>query len=517
MIRKNVITFNIAFIVFFTLIIYYNGAAQDLKEKNKYQQEISPLGYKGNEFFSESKIPRVLLNRSIGKESHIIWGTNNHTSSPVPIGSVGPLKYISQLKGIIPNTKIAKVMKEAIKDGVNVILVVGDGMGINHMSLPIYMNIAEGNNQITYFEKIMQEGQSGIVLTNPYNGLVTCSSAAATAIACGSKTLLNIVGLDHNGFKIESALETAIKENYATGLVSDASITDATPACFYAHHVFRGDENLIAVQLVQNDKIKVIFGGGACHFIPKGKKLKDNQEFSDFDEWQNNKSERNDTLNLINSMKEKGYKIINTKEELSKIDISTEKVLGLFSGGGITAAIDRENKKTLEPSVIMMADKDLEILSKDGRKYFTMIECARIDWEAHDNDAGAVYKAVNEMNYVLEKCYDYYSKNKSNTLLIFTADHETGSLGITYTKLSEEKKYKETLSSGEDWQSNTDPLLFKNFLKLKQQKKTISKILDSAKSSKELYDLLKENLGYSVSEEDIKHIINLINRDQKGK
>lgn len=80
------------------------------------------------------------------------------------------------------------------------------------------------------------------------------------------------------------------------------------------------------------------------------------------------------------------------------MDTNTEKVLGLFASGGLSAAIDRDDENTGEPSLVEMAQKSIQILDKDSNNFFVMIEAGRIDWEAHDNDAGAVYKAVDELN-----------------------------------------------------------------------------------------------------------------------
>lgn len=481
------------------------------------ETKIGILGYKAFTFWSPNKTPHILLNRAISAESQIDWATENHTASPVPIGSIGPQKYTAQLKGIIPNIRIAQVMKQAVNDGMNVILVIGDGMGFNQMSLSLYMNLAEGKENPTFFEKIMNQGQTGLVLTNPYDGLVTCSAAAATAIACGEKTLVNSLGVNHDGYPIESAMTLAGKKNYATGLVSDASITDATPAVFYAHTPNRNYESLIAGQLVSNSNVNVILGGGADYFIPKGSHLKDQVELSDFPDQKNSISSRNDSRNLLEEMSKKGYKIINTRQELEKLDPKSQKVLGLFSGGGMYPAIERANTLTDEPSIVTMAEKDLQLLSNTGKKFFTMIECGRIDWEAHDNDAGAVYKAVEEMNNVLEKCYSYYSKHSKNTLLIFTADHETGGLCIPYKKFSHENIIRKQLASGDQYENDTDPLFFSEFLKLKNQKHAVYRIFDKAKNVNELYESLNSDMGYKVTEEDAEQIFNSIHNYKKEK
>jgi alkaline phosphatase len=469
-------------------------------------------------FWQPGKAPHIVLNQAVSGESHIDWATENHTASPVPLGCIGPAKYMSELHGLIPNTKIHDVMKEAVDGGLNVILVIGDGMGVNHMMSRVYMNMAEnGDSVTTNFERIMNEGQSALVKTNSYGALVTCSAAAATAIACGQKTRINIVGMDKNGYPLESSMSYAHNKGYRTGLVTDCGITDATPAAFYAHNVDRDQETFIAAQLADSASVDVILAGGANCFIPSGQKLKDISEFSDFPDNKNESSQRTDSRNLISEMQSKGYRIINTKSELDGLNTKENKVLGLFASGGMGAAIDREYSDNGEPSLISMAQKDLELLSNSNSKFLTMIECGRIDWESHDNDAGAVYKAVAEMDKVLGKCYDFYKLHKENTLLIFTADHETGGLAIPYVQLRKEGYEKEKLKSGAEWFSNIDPLKFNKFINLKGQKQSVYKIFEEAKTSGQLNELLKVNFGYKVTPDDAEKIFNSIRNYRKEK
>ena len=143
-----------------------------------------------------------------------------------------------------------------------------------------------------------------------------------------------------------------------------------------------------------------------------------------------------------------------------------------------------------------------------------MIEAGRIDWEAHDNDAGSVYKAGAEMNQMLKVCYDFQKKNP-NTLLVFTADHETGGLGIAYTDAKEE--YKKQLPSGDEWTSGTDPLSFPQFEKLKDQKKAVYKVFGEAKSAEELYKYVNDNSSYKITMEDAEMIFNKLHGYKKSK
>ena len=475
------------------------------------------VGYKGSTYYSSnSKQAHMILNRALSEESHIAWSTGNHTASPVPTGAVGPRKYTDQLNGLIQNTDIAKVSQKAIEEGINVIIVIGDGMGMNHMTMPIFMRMAEKSDEGTYFEKILNEGSCGITLTNPVNGLVTGSAAAATAIATGQKSYMEVVSVDTNGYPLKTSLELAEEKGFSTAIITDAGITDGTPAGFYAHMYNRDLENEIAEQLVHS-KIDIIFGGGAKRFIPKNTKLSDYKYFKDRKLFNNDESVRNDNKNLLYEFIDLGYDIISSENELLNLSNKTEKVLGLFNSGGLSAAIDRDIEVTGEPSLGLLTEKAFDILNNKNKNYFAMIEAGRIDWEAHDNDAGAVYFAVEEMNDILKLCYDEYNKNRNKTLLIFTADHETGGLSFSYTKRTENNKFVKKLKSGDEWFSKTDPLLFEEFKKLKSQKQAIHKGFGKIKSINELYEWLNYNLGYNVTQEDAEAIFNTRKGYVKGK
>lgn len=478
----------------------------------------SYVGYKADTFYaSNSKLAHLMLNRALSRETHIAWGTGNHTASPVPCGAVGPEKYIGKLNGLIENTDIAKVSHQAINDGMNVILVIGDGMGFNHMSLPIYMRIAENSKEKTYFEKILDEGSCGITLNHPVGGFVPGSATTATSLATGIKSYMEVLSVDTNGYPVKTTLELAKEKNYSTALITDAGITDATPAAFYAHSFNRDLENIVAEQLVGKE-VDVIFGGGAKRFIPMNKQLKDYKYFVNSNNMNNAYSARKDDKNLLKDFEENNYTIISNKNDLLKLKSNNEtKVIGLFASGGLSAAIDRDNEDTGEPSLVLMAKKALNILKNKDQNYFMMIEAGRIDWESHDNDVGAVYRAMEEMNDILKVCYDEYHNNPKKTLLIFTADHETGGLSISYTKVSDENKFVKKLKSGDEWFSKTDPLFYEKFIKIRNQKRAIYKDLSKAKTADELFKLINDNLDFHITRKDAEVIFKTRHHYKKGK
>lgn len=476
----------------------------------------SILGYDGDIFWGKSKNAHLLLNRMTSDDHRVSWSTGNHTGTLVPLGAIGPQKYTTQLKGMIQNTKIADVLKEAVSDKINVILVIGDGMGPNQLSLPIYHNIASGSDKKTYFEKIMNEGVSAYVINHPYGEIVGSSASTATSIACGVKTRVGMIGVDYEGNNVESILDVAESNNYLTGLITESTIVDATPTAFYGHSTSRYDAS-IASQLILENSIEVLLSGGGAYFIPQEKYLSDYEDFKDLNPTLNNKSHRKDDLNLLDSAKVRGYKIINTRDELIGLENSTEKVFGLFAANAMNATIDRDDENTGEPQITEMAEKAINLLAKENKNFFLMIEVARIDFESHDNDISSVISAVKECDEVVGKAYDYYSNNSSNTLVVFTADHETGGLALTYTSVPSEEKKEIIFSNGKNYTRTKESINFDEFLQLSDQNKSIYKIFESVNSANDLLTEIEKNTFYKITVEESEMLFEMILNYRKGK
>ncbi|WGS66079.1 alkaline phosphatase [Marinitoga aeolica] len=135
-------------------------------------------------------------------------------------------------------------------------------------------------------------------------------------------------------------------------------------------------------------------------------------------------STRKDGKDLIKLAQEKGFDYITTKEEL--MNYNGNKVLGLFNYSHLPAASDRVK----EPMLADMTKKALEVLSKDNSPFFLMVEGSQIDWEAHGNDPYGVWKEVLEFEKAFNVVMDFV-KNNPDTLVVITADHETGGLDLS--------------------------------------------------------------------------------------
>ncbi|MBB6062491.1 alkaline phosphatase [Thermosipho japonicus] len=278
----------------------------------------------------------------------------------------------------------------------NVIYMIGDGMGINHAILASYL---EGR-----LLEFMKTQNIALVTTHSANSNVTDSAAAGTALFTGFKTNNGMIGILPDGTTVPTIAEIAAKHSVKIGIIATSRITHATPGTVYGHVNSRKDENTLAEQLV-NCSITVAFGGGWRHFVATGGK-------------------RSDGKDLIKLAKEKGFDYITTKEEL--LNYNGKKVIGLFNSSHLPAYTDRVN----EPTLSEMTKKALEVLAKDNSPFFLMIEGSQIDWEAHGNDPYGVWKEIIEFEEAFKVAMEFLKQNP-DTLIIVTADHETGGLGLS--------------------------------------------------------------------------------------
>lgn len=269
----------------------------------------------------------------------------------------------------------------------NIILLIGDGTGLNQITLS-RMAISGVNSRL-YIDQLPY---SGISLTHSADNIITDSAAAATAWATGTKTKNKFISVTPNEKVLTSLTEAIFKKGYLSGIVATSSITHATPAAFYAHVNNRYKEKKIASQL-QNSNINIAFGGGLNFF---------------------DLSETNDQIKYIYDL-----------DELKNINTSSKRIIGLFDNDGIRRSPDR-------PSQQLMTKKALDILAKrtvECSGFFLMTEGSQIDWASHDNDASRMITEFRDFDLSIKSAVEFIN-TRDDTLLIVTADHETGGLQI---------------------------------------------------------------------------------------
>lgn len=330
---------------------------------------------------------------------------------------------------VVTNEKAKKTAK-------NVILFVGDGMSLQAREIARILSkgITEGKyNDLLNMEKL---DNMAIITTSGYDSIVTDSANSASAYATGHKSVVNAMGVYENCTKdplddpkVENIIELAKRtRGMATGIVSTANITDATPAAMLTHTRRRSEQNYIATDML-NDKHRpdVIMGGGSRHFLPMSTPG----------------SKRKDNVDVIKSFEDLGYTFSGTKTELENTPKSEDKILGLYQLDNMNVYIDREvtkNPSVLksfndQPGLIEMTEKAIDTLSKNPNGFFLMVEGACIDKQLHVLDwQRAAYDNI-EMDKAIGAAEKFAAKN-NDTLIVVVADHAHGaSITGTYHEL----------------------------------------------------------------------------------
>jgi alkaline phosphatase len=278
----------------------------------------------------------------------------------------------------------------------NIIILIGDGMGIGQLSASV---LSLENDPYRNFTSI------GFSITCSADKLITDSAAGATAIATGYRTNYYYVSIDPETEEDQLTLfEHAEKFNISTGVIATSTITHATPAAFLSHVKSRKDEHLIAEQFL-NRNVDVVIGGGAGFFIPKSQQ-----------------GLREDNLNLVEKINSRGYKYFNNYEDLKSRN-NTDKFYALLEPAGLKRASERNY------SLGDLTSIALETLSKNENGFMLMVEGSQIDWASHDHLTDHLLSELEDFNEAINVALEFAEKD-GNTLILITADHETGGASI---------------------------------------------------------------------------------------
>ena len=319
----------------------------------------------------------------------------------------------------------------------NIILVIADGTGPNLMTyLMEYARLAPNSPYKTSnLEKIFNAGKTGIVFNYTATSIVSDSAAAATQFATGVKTRPESIGISADGKKVNSILYNAKQKGMATGVLTDVYVLDATPAAFYAHQQNRKMRDGIIEDMIITQP-DIVLGGGLNYFVSKKDlsegKYKDLLSTVPYLAQVKGQAKTDDNLaKVINS----GYNLAFSKQEMNKI--KEGKILGLFAPLYLPPYPTDDWQG---PSLLDMTKKAISVLSKNEKGFFLLVEAGFIDWVAHVNDPQAALQELLEFDETLGYIKKFADKNK-NTLVIVSADHDTGSFNFAYLHKDKNGEY----------------------------------------------------------------------------
>lgn len=296
----------------------------------------------------------------------------------------------------------------------NIILLIGDGMGLTQISALHYKN-----KQKSCFVRFPVVG---LQTCHSADNLITDSAASATAMASGVKTNNNMIGMDPLEVEHPTLLDIAKGNQMATGIVVTSNLTGATPAAFYAHQKNRGFNEQIAVDFLSSN-IDLAIGGGYTHF-----------------------AERTDKRNILKDLIKKSYIVHSfhdAKMKNPRLDTS-------FNYVYFTSELNPEKRSEGRDYLESASEIAIDFLGPHSPKgYFLMIEGSQIDWAGHKEDPYYLMQEMKEFDKVIEKTLDYAIKD-GETLVIVTADHETGGLSLSKGNLNGKIKmdYTQNLHTG---------------------------------------------------------------------
>lgn len=271
----------------------------------------------------------------------------------------------------------------------NIILMIGDGMGTAQLFAAYTANGGALN--------ITSLPYSGFATTQSADDYTTDSAAGGTALSTGQRTYNGAIAVDVDRKPISTILEIAEKNGKATGLVSSSAITHATPASFIAHNVSRNNYEEIAEDFLKTD-IDIFIGGGKSFF-----------------------EERKDGRNLLKELEEKNYRIFDSIYQAANYHQLPMAIL--------TASEHNPTYPERGDLVQEGTAKAIKALRQHDNGYFLMVEGSQIDWGGHANNTAYIIKEMLDFDKAVGKAIELAAID-GETLIIVTADHETGGMSI---------------------------------------------------------------------------------------
>ena len=336
-------------------------------------------------------------------------------------------------------------------------------MGVNQVN-GAEMYLAEQEGRIGVKPLLFTTFPAGTMATTfSATNSVTDSSAAGTALATGEKTYNGAVSMDDDKNVLSTVAERAKKAGRKVGIATSLSVDHATPAAFYAHQPNRSRYYEIALDL---PKAGFDFYAGSGFLKPT------------------TTADKKEAPNVFPIIEEAGYTIARGLDEYKEKAAGAKKMILIQKEGAepscLPYAIDHEEGDLTLPEITESA---VSFLSKGNKKgFFLMVEGGKIDWACHSNDPVTVFEEVIDLDNAVRVAYEFYKKHPKETLIVVTADHETGGMGLGIGKYE---------------------LHLKSLLNQKQSQDLLSKAITDLRKDKagkaswnEIKDLLTEKMGF---------------------
>lgn len=290
---------------------------------------------------------------------------------------------------------------------------IGDGMGFNHVSLAEYWL---GYTQGVFDSRPLSFSQFpvlGWAVTHSESNLITDSAAAGTALSTGTKTKNGMLGTAPDSTALKSIAYKIHDAGYKVGISSTVGINHATPGAFYGHSASRSDYYSIASE-IPSTGFEFFAGGGAIE----------------------SNGEDGDETSVYEAIEDSGYVIAEGMDDFADKKDEAGKMMLLQENGRL---------KTELPYAIDMKDTDMThadlvsasidfLYDEDCPGFFIMSEGGKIDWASHGNDTKAVILETLSLSDAVAEAVEFYNAHPDETLIIVTADHETGGLTLSWEK-----------------------------------------------------------------------------------
>ena len=292
-----------------------------------------------------------------------------------------------------------------------IFMFIGDGLGINHIYGTELYNAAVHPEKPNGGKMSFYNFPIRTYITNYSSStLVTDSSAAATALASGVKTVNGYMGVDAEKRSVKNITELVSEEGMKVGIVTNVGMNHATPSVFFAHHESRSAYKSLYEQYLTSE---VDFAAGAAILFKK----RDGLKHEDY----------------VAQAKAAGIEVVHDLDKAA--GVQNKRVLLLPENPQSKTLKYANDCKPGDWTIVDYTDSAIKYLEREAKKdgFFLMVEAGHLDYCAHDNDAVTTFEEVNHLSDSVAKALEFYNRHPKETLIIVTADHETGGLNLGYT------------------------------------------------------------------------------------